>query len=74
MPTLLEMALLSMDAYEKDASSNGLNVGKGLGNFSLGVAQLGQDGFFDQTYTFGGSGTHPAFADARSTIARAFAV
>jgi hypothetical protein len=52
MPTVLEMALLSMDVYEK--KSGGLNQTGGVGQFSLGVADSGLGGYFAQAYTFSG--------------------
>ena len=45
MPTILEMALLSMDVYEK--FEGGLNATGGLGNFSVsGSPSSSVDGFF----------------------------
>ena len=47
MPTILEMALLSMDVYEK--FEGGLNATGGLGNFSVsGSPSSSVDGFFAQ--------------------------
>ncbi|WP_414463297.1 hypothetical protein [Hyphomicrobium sp. DY-1] len=46
------MAILAMDVYEQQ--TGGLNVGNGIGNFSLGQ-NSGQSGaFFAQSYTFSG--------------------
>ena len=58
MPTILEMALLSMDVYEK--RSGGLNQSEGIGQFAMGLPSPGSNGFFAQAYTFSG-GTVIAF-------------
>ena len=53
MPTILDMALLSMDVYEK--SEGGLNFNGGIGQFNLGAADSsGFSGFFAQAYNFAG--------------------
>lgn len=51
-PTELEMAILAMDAYEQQ--TGGLNIGNGIGNFSLGQNSGNSGAFFAQSYTFSG--------------------
>lgn len=55
MPTLLELALLGMDVYEKEQDA-GLNPMQGIGTYSLGLASppISSTGFFAQAYSYAG--------------------
>ena len=53
MPTILELAILSMDVYEQD--TGGANPHRDVGLFSVSDAlHHGTNGFAAQAYTFAG--------------------
>jgi hypothetical protein len=53
-PTFLDLALLSMDVYEQNPSE-GINFGKGFGQFALGLPSSRTTNFAAQEYTFDGA-------------------